>query len=305
MKGLVLCLAVAVLACGSKKNAADSKAIDNYVNVDLAPHLAKVVAARSAYGDVKATDIDEQPDKMKWLFRDVAAPFLSQAVAGASAITPPPAAKELHEAALSLWKKERDIINAMAAATDPIDAEKFKAAHAQIMDLQESVNSFDRRLQALLDNNGGLKLKPLPDVKIPDPKLDEPPAPAAGSAEVVAGGAAGSAEVTAKPTWCKAGTDALQDDGNIHCETEQMFSPPEIPATTPKDHVVVCGPGRLVVGKDGKVVSCVASTAFMVGKRKFEKGVKVTFGYNASVSQINSDAWDGCFDETGQETECM
>src|SRR5712672_2137038 len=105
MKALVLGVAIAAFACGGKKNAGDSKAIDRYVNVELAPHLAKVVAARSAYDDVKATDIDEQPDKMKWLFRDVAAPFLSQALADASSITPPPAAKQVHEAALGLWKR--------------------------------------------------------------------------------------------------------------------------------------------------------------------------------------------------------
>ena len=73
MKALAVCLLIATVACGGKKNAGDSKAIDSYVNVDLAPHLAKVNAARAAYGDVKATDIDESPDKMKWLFRDVAA----------------------------------------------------------------------------------------------------------------------------------------------------------------------------------------------------------------------------------------
>lgn len=298
MKALVLCLAIGALACGGKKNAADSKAIDKYVNVDLAPHLAKVVAARSAYGDVKATDIDEAPDKMKWLFRDVAAPFLAQAIAGASAITPPPAAKDVHEAALSLWKKERDIVNAMAAATDPIDAEKFKAAHAQIMDLQESVNSFDRKLQALLDANGGLKLAPLPDVKIPEPKLDDPPAPSA----------AGSAEVTNKPSWCKAGTDAPDDDGNIACETEITFSPPGIPATTPKDQLVVCGPGRIAVAKTGTLVSCVASSSFNVGKKKFDKGATVKFGSSglgAFVMEVRVDGGLECFDETGAPTECM
>ena len=51
MKGLVLCLAIAAFACGGKKknaaeskanpaeSKADSKAIDIYVNTDLAPHL--------------------------------------------------------------------------------------------------------------------------------------------------------------------------------------------------------------------------------------------------------------------------
>src|SRR6478735_3835505 len=92
--GLAVCLVVALAACGGKKNAADSKAIDSYVNQDLAPLLAKVIAARSAYGDVRAEDIDTQPDKMRWLFRDVAAPFLKQAVTGLASITPPAGAKQ-------------------------------------------------------------------------------------------------------------------------------------------------------------------------------------------------------------------
>ena len=172
MKVVALCLVALAAACGGKKNSVDSKAIDTYVNQDLAPQLAKVVAARSAYGSVRAVDIDEQPEKMRWLFRDVAAPFLKEALAGASALTPPAAAKQVHEDALSLWKRESDIIGAMAAATEPVDAAKFKEAHAQMMDLQESVMSWDRKLQALLDSSGGLQLKPLPDVKIPEPKLD-------------------------------------------------------------------------------------------------------------------------------------
>jgi len=178
MKVLALCLVVVLAACGGKKNSADSKAIDAYVNQDLAPQLAKVVAARAAYGNVREVDIDEQPEKMRYLFRDVAAPFLKQAVQGASVLTPPPAAKELHEDTLRLWKRESDIISVMAAATDPVDPAKFKEGHAQMMALQESVIRYDGKLQALLDANGGLKLAPLPEVKIPEVKLDEPaPAP--------------------------------------------------------------------------------------------------------------------------------
>lgn len=296
MKLLALCLVVAVVACGGKKNAADSKAIDTYVNQDLAPLLAKVVAARSAYGTVRAVDIDEQPEKMRWLFRDVAAPFLKEAVAGASAVTPPAAAKALHEETLSLWKRESDIIGAMAAATDPMDAAKFKEAHAQMMDLQESVMSWDRKLQALLDGNGGLKLKPLPDVKIPEPKLDEPsPAqPAAGSA-------------AAAPTsnMCKEGTDVANEDGSITCVTDMMFSPPETPAGTPKDSVVACGPGRLAYTKDGKVASCVSASAVTVGDTKLEKGTTITLGANAGVREaVLPDGRQLCFDENAKLADC-
>lgn len=178
MKVTALCLVIVLAACGGKKNSADSKAIDAYVNQDLAPLLAKVVGARAAYGSVRAVDIDEQPAKMKYLFRDVAAPFLKEAVQGASALTPPPAAKELHADTLRLWKRESDIVSAMAAATDPPDPAKFKEAHAQMMDLQESIIHWDAKLQTLLDGHGGLKLKPLPDVKIPEVKIDEaPPTP--------------------------------------------------------------------------------------------------------------------------------
>jgi len=289
MKVLALCLVLALVACGGKKNSADSKAIDTYVNQDLAPLLAKVVAARSAYGSVRAVDIDEEPAKMKWLFRDVAAPFLKQAVTGLSAITPPPAAKQLHADTLSLWKRESDIIGAMAAATDPIDAPKFKEAHGQMMDLQESVNAWDRSLQAVLDNAGGLKLKPLPDVAIPEPKLDEaPPQPA-----------------PAPTTMCKAGTDVANADGTTTCETEMMFSPPETPSTTPKYAMVVCGPGRLVYDSASKVTSCVSAASVQVGDTQLDKGTTITFGPNASVREaVLPDGKELCFDEKGKQAAC-
>jgi hypothetical protein len=297
MKVLALCLVGLVVACGGKKNSVDSKAIDTYVNQDLAPQLAKVVAARAAYGSVRAVDIDEQPEKMRWLFRDVAAPFLKQAVAGASSLTPPAAAKQLHEETLSLWKRESDIIGAMAAATDPVDAAKFKEAHAQMMEIQEAVMSWDKKLQALLDNSGGLKLKPLPDVAIPEPKLDEAPpaAPAAGSAAAAA------------PTsnMCKEGTDVANEDGSITCVTEMMFSPPETPAGTAKDSVVACGPGRLVYAKDGKVASCVSASSVTVGETKLEKGTTITFGANASVREaVLPDGKQLCFDENAKQAAC-
>jgi hypothetical protein len=297
MKVLALCLVALVVACGGKKNTVDSKAIDTYVNQDLAPQLAKVVAARAAYGSVRAVDIDEQPAKMKYLFRDVAAPFLKQAVAGASALTPPPAAKEVHEDTLRLWKRESDIISAMAAATDPPDPAKFKEAHAQMMELQESVIHWDAKLQALLDAGGGLKLKPLPDVQIPEVKIDEAPpaAPAAGSAAAAA------------PTsnMCKDGTDVANEDGSVTCVTEMMFTPPETPAGTPKDSVVACGPGRLAYAKDGKVASCVSAGSVTVGDTKLDKGTTITFGANASVREaVLPDGKQLCFDENAKQAAC-
>ncbi|HTL37086.1 MAG TPA: hypothetical protein VL326_28320 [Kofleriaceae bacterium] len=289
MKVLALCLVVALVACGGKKNSSDSKAIDTYVNQDLAPLLAKVVAARSAYGSVRAVDIQGEPAKMKWLFRDVAAPFLKEAVAGLSAVTPPPAAKQLHADTLSLWKRESDIIGAMAAATDPIDEGKFQDAHAQMMDLQESVMAWDRKLQALLDSSGGLKLKPLPDVKIPEPKLDEAPAQPA----------------PAPTTMCKAGTDVENEDGSMTCETEMMFSPPETPPSTPKYALVVCGPGRLVYTKERKVASCVSAATVHVGDTQLDKGTTITFGANTKVREaVLPDGKQLCFDESGKQAAC-
>ncbi|HUS30722.1 MAG TPA: hypothetical protein VMZ53_19565 [Kofleriaceae bacterium] len=299
MKSLVIALVVVVLAgCGGKKKKEDSQVVDAYVNVDLAPQLAKVVAARSAYGSVRAVDIDEQPEKMKWLFRDVAAPFLKEAVAGASVLTPPPAAKQLHEDTLGLWKRESDIISAMAAATDPVDSAKFKEAHAQMMDLQESVMSWDRKLQTLLDASGGLKLKPLPDVKIPEPKLDAPDPIA------VAAGSAAPAGPNGVPAMCKAGTDVAQDDGSLVCETEMMFANPETPAGTPKEQVVACGPGRVVYDKAGKVVSCVSFASVTVGDTKLDKGTTITFGANASIREaVLPDGKQLCF-ENAKQVDC-
>lgn len=305
MKGLVLCLAIAAFACGGKKknaaeskanpaeSKADSKAIDIFVNTDLAPHLANVVAARSGYQGMQPTEIDSQPDKVRYFIREVAAPLMSKAVAGASALTPPPAAKDVHEAALSLWKKERDLLAAMAAATDPVDADKFKASLAQLMALQDSITSWDKKLQALLDDNGGLKLKRLPDVWVPAP------------GETTAPGADAKADVT--PTQCKAGTamGSPSGDGTFQCMTEMTFNPPpSAPAGTPKESVLLCGPGTLQFQKDGTLLMCISQAAITVGDAKIAAGSAITLDPSGTRVTVMDPDRAVCFDAAGKPAKC-
>src|SRR5690348_328387 len=131
MKAMLIA-ALCVIACGGKKV---DKAVDDYLNRDLATVRAKIVAARDAYGKIAADDID-QPGKRRYLefnLGDVAAPFLAQALAEAKAVTPPPPAVPFHDYTISVLSDEAPLIAEMAAAVAASDAEKFKAAHARMM----------------------------------------------------------------------------------------------------------------------------------------------------------------------------
>lgn len=175
----MLIAAFCIIACGGKKV---DKAVDEYLNRDLATVRAKIVAAREAYGKVAAADID-QPGKRPYLafnLGDVAAPFLAQALAEAKAIKPPPPAVPFHDYTISVLSEEAPLIAEMAAAVSVADAETFKAAHARMMDLQERVIRWEDYRTKLVFSSGA-RLGPLPRLQLPEPKADNQPPPESGS----------------------------------------------------------------------------------------------------------------------------
>jgi hypothetical protein len=168
MSGMrILVLAVCfVVACG----ASPDRAVDQYINKDFAPTHAKILAARHAYADVNATDIDE-PGKLAYLqFRisQIAAPFLAQALEESKTIAPPPAAKTFHDYTISVLAEEAPVLAQMAAALSPVDAAAFKAAHAQMMDVQSRVFTWEEFRTRML-TQAHVQLGPLPKVSIPEP----------------------------------------------------------------------------------------------------------------------------------------
>jgi len=164
----------ATLACGSKS--ADP-AVDQFINKDFAPTHAKILAARKAYGDVSASDIDE-PGKLAFLkFRiaEVAAPFLAQALDESRKLTPPTAAKDFHAATISVLAEESLALGSMATALANGDAAAFKAGHQRMMDVTERVIRWEDHRDQLL-KGAHVKLGPLPNVTIPEAPARQPAA---------------------------------------------------------------------------------------------------------------------------------
>lgn len=291
----VLVIALALLACGKQGNGQADKEIDQYINHDYGPHLSRVFAARAAYADIKADDILEKPATVRYRIHDVALPFLNQSLDGLSKITPPAAAKQYHESEIEVLTRERDAIAEMDKALD--NPEMFKVAHARMMDVQEGVMSSERSLDKLLADHH-LVLANLPKVEIP--KQQDPAPPAAQPAQP----AQPRATEDIAPN-CKEGTAKRAADDFVTCETELMFSPPETVAGTPRESVVVCGPGELIYAPTGAVVSCVSVGKLKIGETDIAKGAKITFGDKAHVMKaVLPDGKSLCFDDNNASTPC-
>jgi hypothetical protein len=295
MKVLALAIVLVLgVACGSKKKAGAAD-VDRYINTDLAPYLARALAARAGYGDITAEDFEKRTSRTRYRIRDAALPLLTEAVEGASRLTPPPAVRQLHDDFIATVKTEREAIAEMAAAFDPADADKFRRGHARMMDAQSAVMRWERALDETLASNG-LKLRPLPDVKIPEARPDEP----------VADGSAGSAAPPKVPGMCKADSVTTAPDGTVTCATEYMFAPPETVAGTPKESVVLCGPGGpLTYGPDGVLTGCHLESNLVVGADTIPKGSSVVLGPSARVTKAVLPNGNGlCFDERLRSKPC-
>jgi hypothetical protein len=167
---IALCVLV---ACGKKVE--KDAAVDQYINHDFQTAHAKILAAREAYAQIRADDID-QAGKREYLtfqLRDVATLFLTQALTEAKALKPPPAAAAFHDYTVSVLGDETAIIGDMATAAAAPDVERFKAAHARMMDLQDRVFQWEE-LRSRMLFAGGVKLAPLPKLRIPE-KVPEAP----------------------------------------------------------------------------------------------------------------------------------
>jgi hypothetical protein len=262
----VFCLLL--VACG-KKSAPDAD-VDRYVNQELAPHLAKILAARAGYDDISAAYIESPGNVPNLTHRltDAAYPFLTQALDALKKLAPPEKAKLLHDDLVLIVQAEQAAIGEMSKALDPVDVEAFKAGHAKMMDVQEGIMLWDRKLGRTLAENG-VKLKPLPDVEVPKPRAAaEPARPAA----------------PATPPMCSEGTVTHHDTGEPRsCTTEMMFAAPDTDPATPKDQMVLCGPGELTYDTRGMLVGCTVFSDLDVGGTKIPKGSKVTLGEKAKV----------------------
>lgn len=166
---------------------------------------------------------------------------------------------------------------------------KFRTGHQKMMDAQESVTRWEHELDQTLASHG-LKLKALPDVPIPEPKPD--PAP-------------GSAAPT-EPALCKTGTATFAADGSVTCETEMLFSPPETAADTPKESIVMCGPGGpLSFGADGVLTGCTLESKLLVGSETLPKRTSVVLGPHGKVTKaVLPDGKGLCFDDEAKSKPC-
>ena len=264
----VLCLFL--VACG-KKSAPDAD-VDRYVNQELAPHLAKILAARAGYDDISAANIESSANLPNLTHRltDAAHPFLTQALDALKKLAPPEKAKLLHEDLVLIVQEEQAAIGQMSKALDPIDVDAFKAGHAKMMDVQERILSWDRKLGRTLAENS-VKLKPLPDVVVPKPRAVAPSARA-------------EPAKPATPPMCSTGTVTHHDTGEPKsCTTEMMFAAPDTDPATPKHQMVLCGPGELTYDTKGTLVGCTVASELDVGGTKIPKGSKVTLGEKAKV----------------------
>ncbi len=286
MKACALAIVLVVVGCGSRKpdGAPD---VDRYINTELAPYLARALAARAGYGDISADDFEQRPSRTRYRIRDAALPLLGEALDGASKLVPPAGARQLHDDFLVTLRAERDAIAEMAAAFEPPDGAKFRSGHAKMMDAQDDVSRWERTLDHTLAANG-LKLKPLPDVKIPEPVAE--PAPAA---------------PPPLPAACKAGTAKVAADRSVACESEYIFAPPETVAGTPKESVVVCGAGPITYGPDGAVTSCVLRGSVVIGSETIPRGSQVVLGPKARVMKAVLEGGKGlCFDDEARSKPC-
>jgi hypothetical protein len=155
-----------------------------------------------------------------------------------------------------------------------------------MMDAQEGVMSSERSLDKLLADHH-LELADLPKVEIPK-QQEQAPVPTSND-----------------PPQCKPSTAKRAADDFVTCETELMFSPPETPASTPRESVVACGPGELVIAPSGAIVSCISFGKLKIGETDIPKGAKITFGDKAHV--MKAEPPDGkplCFDDKNATVPC-
>jgi hypothetical protein len=170
---VLLVISLFVVACGATADTA----VDQYINKDFAPTHAKIIAARQAYADVNATDVDER-GKLEYLrFRiaQVAAPFLAQALEESKKLAPPAAAKTFHDYTISVLTDEAPALAKMAAALSPVDAGAFKAAHARMMEIQARVFTWEEFRTRML-TGAHVELGTLPRVAIPEARATVPAA---------------------------------------------------------------------------------------------------------------------------------
>ena len=289
-----LVIVMCALAIGGCANKRPDAAVDRYINQELAPHLAKILAARAWLrrhqgGRRREPRQPGEPDPPA--HRCCAA--VTQAADGLSKLTPPPSIEYLHAGLLDIAKEEQAAVADMSAALAPVDVAKFKAGHDRLMSIQERVVAWEGKLDTALREHA-VTMKPLPDVDIPKPREQAPTPPAAAgfaapcdpATKVVTGGAVVECTLTEGYELCGAGKATFHPNGKPKtCTSEMMFAPPETEAGTPKDQVVLCGPGELTRGADGVVEACTLASD-MVGTTRVGKGAKVTLGAKAKVTQV-------------------
>jgi hypothetical protein len=300
MKSAVLAICVCVLgACGKKR--APDPAVDRYINQELAPHLAKVSAARAGYDDISAAMIDT-PDNLPNLthrLTDAALPFLTQALDGIGKVTPPEHVKYLHDALLALVTEERAAIEEMSKALDPIDLAAFKQGHERMMEVQPSRLRWNDKLEGVLGEYA-IKMNELPDVDVPKPRPRRPAAtPPPAAPPCVPGTEVKTGDVIVECTTtegiaglCSAGKMTFHATGAPKtCTTELMFAAPGADPATPKDQMALCGPGEVALDPAGAVIGCVAASEVMVSGTKVPEGAKLVLGAKAKV--VSAELPDG------------
>jgi hypothetical protein len=171
MKLLALMMGLYVAACSAKTT---DSLVEKYVNVELALSHARIEAARAAYKELSAGDID-QPGKRAFLWfriRGVALPFLERAHDDLAIVSPPPAAPDYHALTLATVKGELLALRAMSAALEGrTNPEAYKDAYHRLFDLQRELKQWERARERLL-SRASVTLAPLPKVALPEPSAD-------------------------------------------------------------------------------------------------------------------------------------
>lgn len=298
---VVALLAVALVGCGKEgEGGGDSKAIDTYVNTDLAPAFAQLMASRKAIGDLKADHINDEgmTDYLRMRVGERALPTMDAFFTEIAKVTPPQSMAALHAQLIEYATEEKATLTALNAALSPVSVDGWRAGHDRLMEATQRATRWEIAFDAQL-KKAGVTWKPVAPAKYPEPPAvvdNSPKGPCGGKAcpceagsEKMDGDVLISCVLTEEKAvgeqLCAPGPVTFRADGSFEsCESALMFVPFELPPTTPKGEIPLCGGGRIVRGADGKVTSCVIVSDLKVGDNTLAKGSVVDFDSGGAAS---------------------
>ena len=293
---------------------------EKYINQELAPYLAEVEAATTPLAAIDKGSIGQGAVLGRQLA--TARSYLGGFLVRASALVPPTAWKASFEALVAIVTDMAAAVDELQIAVDANQTEMFAQAHGKLAATLARHAEWKATLARGLAA-AHITQAPLPPPREPTtkPPIDPTPHPCGGPCPCTDVSIEKTGGVITKCTLSRdygvsgvhcANGPVLFDakTGELaECTAAALFPPyaSETPGT-PKDRVVLCGPGPVTKGAFG-VSSCILASDVVVGpdaaKTTIAKTARVFFSAPFVIERaVMPDGTSTCFDVAGKSTAC-